>query len=175
MDRKNQTILQKWYQQYGNELYRTLCGAVKNADISEDIMQETFMRVAAHLAKKGDEHLIKNPRAFLYKVAYNELYTRHRRRKLEQHLGNMFSDKDFELADRITPEEILLNKQQLEDVKELIAQLPKRQQTALLLSREENLTHAEIAARVGIKKGSVKQHIVRALSMLRGAGYGQKS
>ncbi|MEX0298889.1 MAG: RNA polymerase sigma factor [Kordiimonas sp.] len=54
----------------------------------------------------------------------------------------------------------------------MIATLPKKQRVVLRLSREKNMTHAEISEQVGIKKGSVKQHIVRALAVLRGAGYG---
>ncbi len=172
MDCKQRALLQTWYERYGDELYRTLCGAVKSADLSEDIIQETFAKMAVYVSKSAPEHLIDNPRAFLYKVAYNELYSRLRRQKLEQHLKGVFSDTDYEVSDTITPEDIALNREQLKGVENLIAKLPKKQRTVMQLSRVKNLTHAEIAEQVGIKKGSVKQHIVRALALLRGAGYG---
>ncbi|MEX0299610.1 MAG: RNA polymerase sigma factor [Kordiimonas sp.] len=99
MDGKQRALLQTWYERYGDELYRTLCRAAKSADMSEEIIQETFLKVAAHVSKADHAHLIGNPRAFLYKVAYNELYTRHRRKKLEQHLNGVFADTEFEVSD----------------------------------------------------------------------------
>jgi len=161
--------LQKWYQRYGHELYRTLCRAVKDSDLAQEISQETFLKMAVKLSHSDGGEEIQNPRAFLYKIAYNEIYSRHKRQKLQQHLGDVFAETDYEIQNNITPEEIALNKQELAAVENAIEALPQKQKAAFMLSRVDHMTHAEIANDLGIQKSSVKQHIVRALSLLRRA------
>jgi len=161
-------LLKKWYEQYGNELYRTLAKAVKNSDLAQEISQETFLKMAVKISRKDNNEIIRNPRAFLYKIAYNELYTRHNKHKLQEHLRSIFADSEFEVQNNITPEKIAIDQEELDMVHQAIQQLPNKQQKAFTLSRTENLSHSEIAANLGVKKGTVKQHIVRALSILRG-------
>jgi len=172
MTDKQLALLQEWYQCYGEELYRTLCNAVRSSDMARDISQEAFLKMAVKLSKNDTaievENQIENPRAFLYKIAFNEVYTWHRRQKLERHLCEMFSDPDYEFVEHITPEEIALSREELDSVRHVIDKLPSKQRQVFLLSRGDNMTHSEIATQLGIKKGSVKQHIVRALQMLRG-------
>ncbi|NVJ96541.1 MAG: RNA polymerase sigma factor [Alphaproteobacteria bacterium] len=172
MNSNHRELLETWYDRYGDELYRTLCGAVKNTDVPEEIIQETFAKMAVYLSRLGPDQIIHNPRAFLYKVAYNELYTKQRRLKLEQHLGKILGQPAAEPYETVTPEDIALGREELAAVTQLIAKLPKRQRAALTLSRMKNMTHAQIAETLGIQRASVKQHIVRALAALRGAGHG---
>lgn len=174
MTRKKMALIQEWYERYGRELYLTLCSAVNNSDIAQDISQETFLKMAVKLSRSDEETLIENPRAFLYKIAYNEIYTRHKRQKLERHLSELFGDTEYKFQNNITPEDIALDKEELNIIKKTIYQLPRKQRQAFLLSRTGTLTHAEIANDLGIKKGTVKQHIVRALSVLRGVRNEQK-
>lgn len=58
-----------------------------------------------------------------------------------------------------------------EDLKEyidrLIAVLPKRQREIFLMSREENMTYREIAARCGIGEKAVGRHIHLTLKFLK--------
>lgn len=174
MTQKNRALIQKWYERYGVELYRALCRAVRNSDLAQEISQETFLKMAVKLSRSDDGMIINNPRAFLYKIAYNEIYSRHKRQKLERHLNEIFAHTEYEFQEDITPEKIVLGKEQLEMVNDIIHQLPSKQKKAFLLSRAGNLTHAQIANDLGIKKTSVKQHIVRALALLRGVRNEQK-
>ncbi|MBL4576728.1 MAG: RNA polymerase sigma factor [Opitutaceae bacterium] len=160
-------LIEEWYRRYGHELYCTLCLAVKNSDLAQEISQEAFLKMAIKLTGAPEGTVIEYPKAFLYKIAYNEIYTRHKRRKLERHLFEVFSDSEYEFQNDITPEDIVLDKEELAIIMRTIDQLPRKQKQAFLLSRSGNLTHAEIANDLGIKKGSVKQHIVRVLSRLR--------
>ncbi|MFN5203556.1 MAG: RNA polymerase sigma factor, partial [Gemmatimonas sp.] len=49
----------------------------------------------------------------------------------------------------------------------LVTELPNRQREALLLSRVEGLSHAEVAAAMGCAPRTVNNHLVAALSTLR--------
>ncbi len=56
-----------------------------------------------------------------------------------------------------------------------VAKLPPAEQTILLLSTRDGLTHEEIASRVGMPLGSVKTHLSRAIRRLRAALLGGTS
>ena len=68
---------------------------------------------------------------------------------------------------------IIFNKarSRMRDLKEyidrLIAVLPKRQREIFLMSREENMTYREIAARCGIGEKAVERHIHLTLKFLK--------
>jgi RNA polymerase sigma-70 factor (ECF subfamily) len=52
-------------------------------------------------------------------------------------------------------------------IQSLLSELTPRQKEIFLLSREEGLTHDEIAKRLGISSNTVKNHIVTTLNFLR--------
>jgi RNA polymerase sigma-70 factor (ECF subfamily) len=54
-----------------------------------------------------------------------------------------------------------------EKVQSLLNELSPRQKEIFLLSREEGLTHDEIAKRLNISANTVKNHMVAALSFLK--------
>ncbi|MFC3196721.1 RNA polymerase sigma-70 factor [Parapedobacter deserti] len=58
-------------------------------------------------------------------------------------------------------------KQLEEGYRQEVAKLPKKMRSVLLMSREEGLSHHEIAERMGISKATVKTHINNALHILR--------
>lgn len=161
-------LIQAWYERYGHGLYRSLCSAARNREDAEDISQEAFMKVAARLTAEEHKTIIKNPKAFLYRVAFNELYNRQKRRKLENHLRELFADSTFELHHDISPERDIEGQVELALVTEAIDALPSKQKQAFLMSRVEHKGHGTIATSLGIKQDSVKRHIVRALATLRG-------
>jgi len=55
----------------------------------------------------------------------------------------------------------------MDGIRRGIDRLPARRKEVFMLSRQENLTYDEIAARLGLSKNTVKEHISEALSFLR--------
>lgn len=169
MDADRTDIIRDWYERYGHGLYRKMCAATRNAEEAGEISQEAFLKVALRIMKQENTTEIKNPKAFLYRVAYNELYKRYNKKKHETHLKSILINSSFELAEEISPEQEILSREEFSVVRRAISQLPKKQRQAFLMSREENLPHKEIGQRLGIRTVSVKRHIIRALATIRGA------
>ena len=67
-----------------------------------------------------------------------------------------------------SPEKQVLLKEQVEAVWEAAAKLPGRQRTVFLLRFVEDMDLLEIAAVTGMKEGTVKTHLFRALKTVRG-------
>jgi len=63
-----------------------------------------------------------------------------------------------------SPDRIAEAVQQLSLLAELLGELPAKPRQALLLSRLDRLTYAQIAEELGVSSSMVKQYIARALA-----------
>jgi len=154
-------LVQQWYERYGQGLYRQLCRSVRNKQDAQDISQQAFMKVAAKMTNDEYAQNIENPKAFLYRVAYNELYNRSKQQKLQQHLLGIFAESTFDDCDELTPEKKALAQEELSVINQGIDDLPTKQKQVFLMTRLEHKKHADVASELGIKKDTVKKHVVR--------------
>ncbi len=167
METQRKNLIREWYEKYGNDLYLSMCAATRNTEDAAEISQEAFLKVAMRVMKEENTTYIENPKAFIYRVAYNELYKRYNKKKHETHLKGILINSSFARAEEITPEKEVLDKEEYSIVQQAIQALPQKQRRAFLLSREEYLPHKEIGKVLGIRTISVKRHIIRALATLR--------
>src|SRR5262249_47609466 len=70
----------------------------------------------------------------------------------------------FDVADEISPERILLGKQEYARALVAILELPARMRTAVMLHRFARLSISTIAKRMGIKKSTAQTLIERGVS-----------
>lgn len=125
----------------------------------DDIAQEAFRK----LLERGDVSRIKNLRAYLWRTARNLVLT-FKRSAIQR------SNYDFEIehiffpltGDASSPETIVVAREQLRAINDLLRAMPEKRRWALLLYRLEGLTLKEIAARFGISRTAVAKHISRA-------------
>ena len=115
---------------------------------AEDLAQETFVRAA------GARVELRNPRAFLAKVALNTARDAARR----QAVRPILTAEEPKAATPAEQTESLL-------LKQVILSLPPREREVFLLSRFGGLTYAEIAHRYGISVKTVEARMTRALAM----------
>jgi len=151
------------YRKYAAGLYRY---ARKNIGLKEDceeIIQEVFESLWTR--RESLEHVtVLN--AYLFRmVKYKVIrYFQHHavRKKYEEHF------KLFEAVyESIREEE--RDPSVLAMLEKTIARLPERCQFALKLRLTENLSNSDIARRMNIKKSTVENYFVTALSYLRGS------
>jgi RNA polymerase sigma factor (sigma-70 family) len=137
------------YRTHGNWLIAFLRRRFGHQD-AEDLAQETYARAVSSGAA------IRNPRAFLARVALNAARDQIRRRRARP----VFVRDDAAAPPRVEPS-------QTETVflKEAILALPPRLQQVFLLSRFTGLTYEEIADRCGISVKTVEKRMTKALAM----------
>lgn len=132
-----------------------------NQDLSEDIVQNVFMRIWNKRKNLKDDFVLTN---FLYKSVYNEFIDQYRSQKslypLEKKyidaLNSIIENEEEHSLDRI-----------IKLVKQEIQKLPPKCKEVFLLSKEEGLTNIEIAEYKNISIKSVEAHITKAFSILR--------
>lgn len=115
---------------------------------AEDLAQETFIRAS------GVHVELRNPRAFLAKIALNAARDVARREAVRP----VFAAEDLNASVGPGQAESLL-------LKQVILAMPAREREVFLLSRFAGLTYAEIAHRCGVSVKSVEARMNRALAV----------
>jgi RNA polymerase sigma-70 factor (ECF subfamily) len=146
---------------------RRVCRSVEDAD---DCFQETFRRV------HEKAHTIKGNtfKPWLFRVATNVAMDRFRRQKreravfLDSELANsdMPSPLDTAVDASISPENELIQDEQVRQVRHAVASLPDRQRTTLVLAYYQKLSYTQVAEVLGCSVGTVKTQMFRALKAL---------
>jgi RNA polymerase sigma-70 factor (ECF subfamily) len=144
---------------YFEDIRRYLYYRCGDTMLSTDLAQDTFMRV-------WEKQMILLPgkdKALLYKIA-GDLFVSYTRR---EHLRREAPGRiHFELSDH-SPEDQLQYREMQDKYEEVLMKLPENQRIAFLMSRTEELTYQEIAARLSISVKAVEKRISGALSRLR--------
>ncbi len=147
-----------------HKLLCTVARATHNKVGAEDLLHEAFLR----LAKYGKRKDVKNPYAFLVRIAVNlsKDEFRHQRVRNRIELGAL------DLTNISTNEplqcEALISRERLKRVEEGLAQLSPRTREIFLMHRIDGLKYPEIAERMGITVSAIEKHIAKASLFLTG-------
>jgi RNA polymerase sigma-70 factor (ECF subfamily) len=128
--------------------------------LSEDLVQEVFLRV---LRYAGSFHPEAPFRPWFYRIA-RRVHLDHRRRP-----ENPEVDLDLLPAPTEGPQAIAERIQDHERMERALAALPEAKRELLLLSRDPDLSYADLAGMFGCSEGALKVRVHRALQELRAA------
>lgn len=129
---------------------------------AEDIVQDCFLKW--RLAEQG---ALATPAAWLTTVVQHQSIDRLRKRARDAAAARAAMELASDVAAE-TPEEGLLRRAELgEALARLLACLSPSERLAVVLHDVFECEHAEIAARLGIKTESARQHLARARRRLR--------
>ncbi len=157
--------------QHQRRIYRVLLLLVRNADTADALTQECFVHA---FEKRASFRAESRMETWLLRIAVNLArdHARNRRASFWKRLIG-FSDTSPENVPVEFPdqqpsaERVLLARRQLEAVWAIAAELPARQRTIFLLRFAEEMELSEIADVLGLKVGSVKTHLFRAVNAVR--------
>ncbi len=141
-------------EQVYREQYRSLVGFISkrigDRARAEELAQETFVRAI----RQRPEH----PRSWLYTVAANLVRDEARRAAVvRRHLRLVRQEIGVEPAQ----DEVWTRRERTERVRRVLRTLAERDRQVLLL-KEEGLSYEQIAARLGLSRGSVGTTLARA-------------
>ena len=146
-----------------DQLLRYCRGRVGNSADAEDIVQDAFLSVRCAYQDKPAEEL----RALLFTTVRNLAVNYVKSGRVRQQRR---SDDVGELGDRIacqrtvTPEQKLMDAQQLAIAEKTIEGMRPRKQDALRMHRIEGLTYDAIARRLSVSPTTVKTDIAEAIA-----------
>lgn len=123
--------------------------------VAEDIVQEAWLR----LRENSDPGFWREPRAVIFRTALNLAVDLHRRRSTaEKALAR--EDLEGHSTDPETQVDAMI---QVGRLVSALERLPLECREAFLLHRLDQLTHEEIARRLGVSTKTIQRHIQRAL------------
>jgi RNA polymerase sigma-70 factor (ECF subfamily) len=142
------------YERLQPSLWRYVHRLVGDGDVTDDVVQEAFVRLLARPDLHGD-----SARLWLFTVATNLVRDRGRtavRRKRLLTAIPVQTEPTPQASDRVERAE------RVQSVRDALDDLPERDRH-LLLMREEGFSYQEIAAAIGVAPGSVGTLIARAI------------
>lgn len=163
MGRESSTRLLAAFEGQYSELLRFLVRRTGDPQRAEDVAQEAWLKVAGGVP----EAAVRNPRAYLFRVAANlatdrqRQERRHAQRRAEEAAAHALPDP---LA---CPERRNAARERLAALDEALASLPDNARRALLMSRVEGIGFAGIAAELGVSESMVAKYIAQALRACR--------
>ncbi len=153
--------------------YKRLCAYaasfVSQNDIAEDIVTEVFLKL---WEKRGSIAITISISSYLFQSVKNSCInylTREKSRKqmVSENEINLFNIKiQYQLSDKYPLSDIIGHELE-EKIKNEIEKLPEQCSQIFYLSRFEELSHRQIAEKLGISENTVKVQIYRALIKLR--------
>ncbi len=150
------------YDRYAPRIFRFSLSYLKNNDDSEELVQNTFLKIWENRGKLDTE---KNVKAFIFKIAVNTIYDFIRHKNIEQAYVD-YQKLNFSPDENYTWHSVIYE-EMLQNLHELMRQMPKQQQAIFQLSKIEGLSNDEIALKLNLSKRTVENHLYKAVSYLK--------
>ena len=149
-------------ERYHRELLNFLSRQVSDRDTAADLAQECFVRV---LGVQSSGQAVLDTRALLYRTARNLVVDQYRRAEVRRHddIDAILEDQAPPAPQHLQPEEALASGQAVSAYVAAIEALPPRCREAFVLHVFDELSHAQVAQRMGISVSMVEKHVVRGM------------
>jgi RNA polymerase sigma-70 factor (ECF subfamily) len=160
------------FEQHRPRIFRFILASLRNQESAENLTQDCFVR--AYRAR-GQLREASSAGTWLMQIAANLVRSHEASGRLKFWRRSLRADVDLSAAadwipDRqMSPEQAAAAKQQVEKIWNVAARLSGKQRTVFLLRFAEDMELLEIAAITGMKEGTVKTHLFRALKLVRSA------
>lgn len=155
---------------YRPKVFRFILASLRDQDAAETLTQDCFFK--AYQARDRFRHECSLD-TWLMQIAVNLVRDYSRNRRLQFWKRTQILAKPVEgvqdwLSDgQHSPEAAALLKEEVQAIWDAANYLPEKQRTVFLLRFVEDMDLLEIATATGMKEGTVKSHLFRALQTVR--------
>ncbi|WP_429610577.1 RNA polymerase sigma factor [Variovorax sp. W2I14] len=159
MTEDTRPVLMDYLSRHYDLLKRQLGRALRNTDLAEDALHDTWLRV--HEQGKSEQDPIRRPGGYLVRMAFNIALDIQRRQSRNIPLDEI--DALMELADTAPgPARSAEARSQLDAVVRLLDRMPARRREVVVLVHMEGLTQPEAARRLGVSLRTVEYELKHA-------------
>jgi RNA polymerase sigma-70 factor, ECF subfamily len=161
LKQSDELAFKELYERYKSQLGYYAINILHNTHEASDIIQEVFLS----LWKRREALEIKiSFKAWLYNSVRNMCLMNLANEEKQSRLIQQLSAISTQHADHFSALEIRELQHHIDTV---ITSMPERMQSAFTLSRNEQISHAEVGARLSMAEGTVKKHVQNALKIIR--------
>jgi RNA polymerase sigma-70 factor (ECF subfamily) len=164
-------LFEELMNRYGQRVYRTLIGILRNPDEARDAMQDTFLKAFQHLS--GFEGRSKFS-TWLLSIATNTGLERLRRRRPIESLDESSPDEEGFRPRQVQawtddPEQLYSQAERRTLIEHGVMALPVKYRVVVMLRDIEQLSAEEAASALGLGIPAIKSRLLRGRLMLREA------
>jgi RNA polymerase sigma-70 factor, ECF subfamily len=151
-------------------VFRFALASLRDRDAAQTITQDCFLKAWRGRGSFRGGSAIKT---WIMRIAVNLVRDHARNRRLRFWRRTTAQAMDIRTAgeriadEQLSSEERILRDERIRAVWNISATLPERQRTVFLLRFVEDMDLLEIAAATGLKEGTVKVHLFRAVQSMR--------
>lgn len=151
------------FETYRGRLFHYIYNFVKSEQPAEELVMDVFMKIwiGREMATQ-----IENFDAFLFRVARNKSIDFLRSAAKDGRMRELLCDK-IETSTDAKADSVLLLHEYEEKIRQAISLLSPRRKKVFQLSREQDFSHDQIAAKLNISKSTVNNHIVESQRFIR--------
>jgi len=153
----------KLFEIYRERIYNYLFKITKSSQISEEIVIDIFVKiwVGRELMSK-----IENLESFLHKIAYHKAIDFLRVTSRHARLKKVYIDRLVEEPEKLA-DDLIIDAEYRQILQKAIQQLPPQRKLIYTLSREDGLTHNQIANALNLSKNTVKNSMMAATRSIK--------
>ncbi len=159
-EKQRQGVLSEAHHDFAKGLTTHAFFKLHNQAMSDDLVQDTFMKTWKYLAKEGKIDVMKS---FLYHILNNLIVDEYRKRKIAS--LDVLLEKGYEPG--VDGRERLVNMLDGKTALLLIAQLPVRYQKIMRMRHAQDLSLEEMSLITGQSKNTLAVQLHRGLEKLK--------
>ena len=155
------------FSRYGKKLYNLFLRSLNKAEMAQDLLQETFIRVIEARHRYQPKRAFSN---WIFTIAMNLLRDKYRekaRRPIHQATNGFNAEIVSVEAKEDEPQQALERFQLKQAVMKALDTLPVDQRDVIILSKYEGLSFLEIGKILNISPAAAKQKAYRGMQNLR--------
>ncbi|MBB5636127.1 RNA polymerase sigma-70 factor (ECF subfamily) [Pedobacter cryoconitis] len=150
------------FKRYYNSLYSFALKNLKESCVAEELVMDVMMGL---WKKKGEIIIEDDLKAYLYRSVKNAIYNHYRKKILPTVSLELVRDH---ITLTSTAVDYQLNSRELENFyRQKISQLSPQRRKVYELSRDEDMSYAEIAKNLDLSVNTVENYMVASLSFFR--------
>ena len=164
----NESSLEVLINRHKQRLYSFIYSKILDRDLTEDVFQETFIKVIRTL-KKGNYNEQGKFLPWVMRISHNLVIDHFRK---TNRMPSFKSSNDFDVFsiisdDSLNAEKKMIQEQIFSDVRELVEELPKEQKEVLIMRIYKDMSFKEISENTGVSINTALGRMRYALMNMR--------
>ncbi|MBW6537710.1 MAG: RNA polymerase sigma-70 factor [Mariniphaga sp.] len=149
------------FEKYSNRLFEFALKYLKSKEEAEGLVQDVFLKIWENRKTLKKDSSLKS---YLFTISYHNICKIFRKKQLQ---GKLKEEIGLTSDISVDTEEQIDYQSTLEEIEQLIEQLPPKQKTIFLKSWKDGKSTREIAEEMHLAPGTVDNHISAAIKFLR--------